>query len=207
VKKIELSDIKNILEYEKVRTDFRNKIIGMKKSRRLNVGNRITLTFENRYTVTFQIEEMMRIERIVDEEKIKSEIDSYNELIPGENELSATLFVEVDEKDQIKPVLDSLVGLNKNSVFLEVGEKRIPAVFEEGHATDDRISAVQYVKFKLSPVDVEAFGNPSIPVRIVANHANYNAIADLPEEMRKSLSRDLKPGIAVNVWSQFDVSK
>lgn len=207
MKKIELSDIKNILEYEKVRTDFRNKIIGMKKSRRLNVGNRITLTFENRYTVTFQIEEMMRIERIVDEEKIKSEIDSYNELIPGENELSATLFVEVDEKDQIKPVLDSLVGLNKNSVFLEVGEKRIPAVFEEGHATDDRISAVQYVKFKLSPVDVEAFGNPSIPVRIVANHANYNAIADLPEEMRKSLSRDLKPGIAVNVWSQFDVSK
>lgn len=207
MKKIELSDIKNILDYEKVRNDFRNKIIGMKKSRRLNVGNRITLTFENRYTVTFQIEEMMRIERIVDEEKINSEIDAFNELIPGENELSATLFVEVDEKDQIKPVLDSLVGLNKDSVFLEVGKKRIPAVFEEGHATDDRISAVQYVKFKLSPAEVKVFGNSSVPVRIVAKHANYNAMADLPEEMRKSLLHDFTMGTTENVWNQPDVSK
>ncbi len=201
MKKIEFSDLKNILDYEKVRNDFRNKIIGMKKSRRLNVGNRITLTFENRFTVTFQIEEMIRIERIVDDEKIKSEIDSYNELIPGENELSATLFVEVDEKDQIKPVLDSLVGLNKDCLFLEVGKRMIPAVFEEGHATDDRISAVQYVKFKLSPTDVKEFSNPLVPVRIVVDHANYNATANLPEEMRKSLLQDFTMGTTVNVWN------
>jgi len=201
MKKIELSDLKNILEYEKVRNDFRSKIIAMKKERRLKVGDRITLTFENRYTVAFQIEEMMRIERIVEEAKINSEIESYNELIPGENELSATLFVEVDEQDQIKPVLDSLVGFNKDSLFLQIGEKKILAVFEEGHATDDRISAVQYVKFKLSPADMEQFKKPSTAVRVIAMHANYNTMADLPEEMRKAIMVDFTQGNSVNVWN------
>ena len=201
MRKIELIDIKNILDYEKIRNDFRSKIIAMKKTRRLGIGERISLTFENRYTVTFQIEEMMRIERIVDEEKIKAEIDAYNELIPGENELSATLFVEVDEQDQIKPVLDSLVGFNKDSLFLQIGEKKIPAVFEEGHATDERISAVQYIKFKLSPEDVGAFSSPDAKIRIIADHANYKATTDLSGELRKSLSNDFTRGNSVNVWN------
>jgi len=201
MKKIELSDLKNILEYEKVRNVFRNRIILMKKERRLRLGDRITLTFENRYTVTFQIEEMMRIERIVEEEKINSEIEAYNELIPADNELSATLFVEVDEQDQIKPVLDSLVGLNNDSVFLQIGERKIPAVFEEGHATDDRISAVQYIKFKLSPEDAETFSRTSVTIRVIADHENYHAMADLPEEMRRSLYNDFAQGDRVNVWN------
>ncbi|HUI29195.1 MAG TPA: DUF3501 family protein [Candidatus Acidoferrales bacterium] len=201
MKKIELSDIKNILEYEKIRNNFRNKIIAMKKERRLKVGDRITLTFENRYTVTFQIEEMMRIERIVDEEKINSEIEAYNELIPADNELSATLFVEVDEKDLIKPVLDSLVGMNKNSVFLQVGAGEIPAIFEEGQFSDDRISAVQYVKFRLSQEDIKALTESSIMARVVIRHPNYNAAADFPDEMRKSLLKDFTQGDSVNVWN------
>ena len=200
MKKIEPRDLKNILEYEKVRKDFRSKIIELKKERRLEVGDRITLIFENRYTVAFQIEEMMRIERIVDDDKINSEIESYNELIPGENELSATLFVEVDEQDRVKPVLDSLVGFNKDSLFLQIENKKIPAVFEEGHATDDRISAVQYVKFKLSSADMDAFRKPSTTVRVIANHTNYKATSDFPEEMRKSLLEDFTGGNAVNVW-------
>ena len=201
MRKIELSDLKNILEYEKLRNDFRKKIIDLKRNRRLKVGDKITLTFENRQTVTFQIEEMMRIERIVDDEKIKSEIEAYNELIPGENELSATLFVEVVEQDQIKPVLDSLVGLNRDSLFLEIGDRKIPAVFEEGHATDDRISAVQYVKFKLSPADMDAFRKSSMNIRMIANHINYKATSDFPEEMRKSLLDDFTKGNAANVWN------
>lgn len=200
MKKIELSELKNILDYEKIRESFRGKIIAMKKDRRLKVGDKITLTFENRYTVTFQIEEMMRVERIVDEEKIKAEIETYNELIPSENELSATLFVEVDEQDQVKPVLDSLVGLNKSSVYLQIDGRKTPAVFEEGHATDDRISAVQYLRFKLSPDDVPALAKPSIPIRVIINHQNYRAEADLPEEMRKAIREDFEQGASANVW-------
>ncbi len=201
MKKIELSDIKNIAEYEKIRQNFRSKIISMKKDRRLKVGDKITLTFENRYTVTFQIEEMMRIERIVDDTKINEEIETYNELIPRENELSATLFVEVDEQSEIKPVLDSLVGLNKDSFYMQIEGRMIPAVFEEGHSTDDRISAVQYVRFKLLPDEVKAFAKPSVPIRIVVKHKNYKTEVDLPEAMRKALQNDFEQGTSANVWN------
>ena len=201
MKKIEIEEIKDIADYEKIRKGFRNKIIEMKNARRVKVGDMITLTFENRYTVTFQIEEMMRIERIVDDEKIKSEIETYNELIPKENELSATFFVEVDEQDKIKPVLDSLVGLNKDSVFLQIGEHKIPAVFEEGHATDDRISAVQYVRFRLSPEETKALINLLVPVRIIIKHKNYNAETAIPQVTQKALAEDMTHGTSANVWN------
>ncbi len=201
MKPIEFNELKNILDYEKVRQDFRNRIIEMKNARRLKVGELVTLTFENRYTVTFQIEEMMRVERMVDDEKIKSEVDTYNELIPGDNELSATLFVEVDEQSKIKPVLDSLVGMNKDSVFLKIGDKAIPAVFEEGHATDDRISAVQYVRFKFSPEETNALADSSKPVHMIIRHKNYNADVPVPQEMRNALHEDLTEGSLANVWN------
>ncbi|HEY9164806.1 MAG TPA: DUF3501 family protein [Candidatus Kryptonia bacterium] len=201
MKKIEFDEIKNIIEYEKLRLPFRRKIIAMKNKRRLKVGELITLTFENRSTVVFQIEEMMRVERIVDDRKIRDEIETYNELIPRENELSATLFVEVDEQDKIRPVLDSLVGLNTNSVFLRIGDKSIPAVFEEGYATDDRISAVQYVRFKFSAEDVAAFLTPRIPSEIVIEHKNYRARSVMAGEMREELIDDFNSGAMANVWT------
>lgn len=201
MKQIEFNELKNIIEYEKIRQDFRSKIIDMKNRRRLKVGELVTLTFENRYTVTFQIEEMMRVERIVDDEKIKAEVDTYNELIPGENELSATLFVEVDDQSRIKPVLDSLVGMNKESVYLRIGDKMVPAVFEEGHATDDRISAVQYIRFKLTPADTQAIADPSVPVHVIIKHKGYNADAPMSREMREALHSDMTEGSSVNVWN------
>ena len=200
MKQIEFGELWNIIDYEKIRNDFRKKIIRMKNSRRLKVGELVTLTFENRYTVTFQIEEMMRVERIVDDEKIKAEVETYNELIPGDNELSATLFVEVDEQTKIRPVLDSLVGMNKDSVYMKIGARMIPAVFEEGHATDERISAVQYVRFKFGPDDTKAFADPSVPIQIEIRHRNYNAAAAMPEEMRSALYFDLSQGNSANVW-------
>ncbi len=200
MKPIEFHELKNIIEYEKIRQEFRNKIIGMKNIRRLKVGDSVTMTFENRYTVAFQIQEMMRVERMVEDEKIKSEVETYNELIPGDNELSATLFVEVDEQSRIKPVLDSLVGMNKDSVFLKIGNKAIPAVFEEGHATDDRISAVQYVRFRFSPEETEAFADCAVPIYMSIKHKNYNADVPIPPEMRDALHKDLTEGSDANVW-------
>ncbi len=200
MKQIEFNELKNIIEYEKIRQDFRSKIIEMKNRRRLKVGELVTLTFENRYTVTFQIEEMMRVERIVDDEKIKAEVETYNELIPRENELSATLFVEVDDQSRIKPVLDSLVGMNKDSVYLRIGDRLVPAVFEEGHATDDRISAVQYIRFKLTPADTQAIADPSVPVHVIIRHKGYSADAPMSREMREALHVDMTEGSSVNVW-------
>ncbi len=201
MKPIEFNEVKNIIDYEKIRNDFRRRVIEMKNLRRLKVGDLVTLTFENRHTVTFQIEEMMRVERIVDDEKIKAEVETYNELIPRENELSATLFVEVDEQSKIKPVLDSLVGMNKDSVYLKIGGKMIPAIFEEGHATDDRISAVQYIRFKFSPEETKALADSSIPAAVVIRHKNYEAEASLNEKMRRALHSDITEGSSVNVWN------
>ena len=101
MKKIALDDTLNILEYEKVRDNYRRRIIAMKKKRRIQVGNLLSLFFENRDTVLSQIQEMIRTERIVDEGRIQEEIDIYNSLIPGENELGATMFIEITDSNHI----------------------------------------------------------------------------------------------------------
>lgn len=200
MKEIQFNEVKNIIDYEKIRNDFRRKVIEMKNQRRLTVGEIVTLTFENRSTVTFQIEEMMRIERIIDDERIKAEIETYNELIPRENELSATLFVEIEEQSKIKPVLDSFIGMNKDSVYLKIRERMIPAIFEEGHSTDDRISAVQYVRFRLTPEEAKDFADPSFDVKAVIRHKNYNAEVIMPIQMRRVLHEDMTSGSTANVW-------
>src|SRR3979409_1503984 len=114
---LQLSDIKNIYEYEKNREDFRRSVIEAKKDRRIPVGPTMSFVFENRTTVLFQIQEMVRIERIIEEEAVQHEIDTYNKLLPTDHELSATMLIEITDKEKIRPTLDSLVGLNKDSVF------------------------------------------------------------------------------------------
>lgn len=194
MKKVDLSEVKNIYEYEKIRNDFRQYIIDLKKKRRISVGDRISLVFENHDTVLFQIQEMMRAERMVDEEEIKFEVDTYNELIPEKNELSATLFIEVDDPQLLKPVLDSLIGLDRgNHVYLQIGEKhKIYAQFEEGHSKEDRISAVHFIKFKFKPEQIEDFKDFNNELRIVIAHPNYKAYAVINDEMRKELIKDFE---------------
>ncbi|CUS85494.1 Protein of unknown function (DUF3501) [Candidatus Kryptonium thompsonii] len=194
MKKIELSEVKNIYEYEKIREDFRRYIIDLKKKRRVEVGNRVSLVFENRDTVLFQIQEMMRAERMVDDNEIKFEVDTYNELIPERNELSATLFIEVDDPQLLRPVLDSFIGLDRgNHVYLEIGNKhKIYAEFEEGHSKDDRISAVHFIKFKFKPEQIEDFKNFENEVKIVIDHPNYKAFSIINPETRNELIKDLE---------------
>ena len=150
MKKIQLADIKNLHEYEMARPEFRRRVIELKQRRRVAVGPLVTLVFENRETVLFQIQEMLRAERIVEPSKVQDEIDVYNSLVPDAGELSATLFIEVTEESRVKPVLDSFIGLDEGqSLWLDIGGKRYLAVFEEGHGREDRISAVHYVRFRL----------------------------------------------------------
>ena len=95
MEKVALSEIRDIAQYERVREAERARIIERKRPRRVGLGENLTLLFENHDTVLFQVQEMMRTERIVDEAKIQDEIDTYNALIPGPGELSATLFIEI----------------------------------------------------------------------------------------------------------------
>ncbi len=192
MRKIEFSEVKNIYEYEKIRKEFREKIIRIKKDRRIQIGDNITLVFENRDTVLFQIQEMIRIERLVDPKLIQNEIDIYNELIPGKNQICATMLIEIQEKQFIKPVLDSLIGLNRNCVFLEFEGEKIEPIFDQGQLTDDRISAVQYLTFNFTEKQVAKFVNGKSQAKLIINHKNYKANATFSSVQHKVLIDDLK---------------
>jgi hypothetical protein len=189
--KITLSEIKNIYEYEKIRTEYRVKIIAEKKNRRMTIGDNITIIFENRNSVLFQIQEMIRTEKIITDAGMQHEIDTYNQILPADNELSATLLIDITDKEKIRPTLDSLIGLNKSSLFVKIGEKEIVASFDDSQGDDNRISAVQYVKWHLSDHNITSLGNPEIPVSIVVRHSNYNAAKILSINERNALHQDL----------------
>jgi hypothetical protein len=191
MKPIEFSDVKNIYEYEKVREDFRKEVIAAKKVRRIRLGDKMTLVLENRNSVLFQIQEMLRVERIVTDEAVQHEINTYNQLVPGDNEISGTLLIDITEKALIKPVLDSLVGLNKNMFFLRTDTNETPAIFDEGQAEDERISAVQYVKWKLTDGDIRSIKDMSKEVAIVCKHPNYSFVHILTPEQRQAVIDDL----------------
>ena len=193
MKPITISDIKNIADYEKIRASFRARIIEIKKHRRVSVGPNITFVFENRETVLSQIQEMMRAERIVHDDKIQHEIDVYNQLLPGPNELSATMFIEITQNDQIKSELDRLLGLTRNDyVSITVGNESIPAIFEVGHEEDSRVSAVQYVRFRFSESAKQHFLSRTEAVGIAITHPNYNVRIDIPEDVCESLVKDFE---------------
>lgn len=195
MKPITLDEIKNVYEYEKIRPQMRQEIIQEKRHRRVQVGPQMTFVFENRRTIIFQIQEMIRTERIITDEGMQQEIDIYNQLLPMERELSATLLIEITVKHDIKPILDSLVGLTKDCVFLTIGDTEIPATFDEGQAEDDRISAVQYVKWKLSDQDIERMRLGRSDVALVIRHPQYSHYTVLTAEQRDAIIKDISVSV------------
>ena len=189
MKKIALDDILGFAAYEKVRDEFRREIIEKKKLRRVAVGRNISLVFENRDTVIFQIQEMLRAERITDLDKIREEIAVYNELIPNPGELSATLFIEIEDQTHLRDELLKFLGIDEALNF-KVGEQRIPGRFEEGRSKEDKISAVQYVRFSFTAESRQAFIG-GVPAEIIIDHANYRASEVLSAAVQGSLAQDL----------------
>src|SRR5439155_15707639 len=129
-----------------IRDDFRNRIIELKAPRRVIVGDRVEIVFDNRLTLAFQIEEICRLENLTRDEAIEDEIRQANELMPTEDSLAATLFVPLPPDEDARVALRALVGLDEH-VLLHVGPHAIRAAFEPGRATEDKISAVQYLRF------------------------------------------------------------
>lgn len=196
MKKVELAEILNILEYEKVRDTARARNIEVTKHRRLSVGDRITFLFENHDTVWFQVQEMVRTERIVDEARIREEIAAYDGLIPAPGELSATLFIEIPEivgmdRADVRRLVDRFLGLERDAVHLELGARRVPARFEEGRSDEERMSAVHFVRFALDEDARGRLADPAQPARLSVTHPSHSARQDVPPEMRAELLADL----------------
>jgi hypothetical protein len=175
--------------YEEVREDLRRRIIELKKRRRIAIGKEVSLVFENRETVIFQIQEMLRAERITDLDKIREEIATYNDLIPGPGELSATLFLEIEDQEHLREQLLKFLGIDE-AVFLKIGGRTIRARFEEGRSREDKISAVQYVKFPMDEEAMTAFSRGE-EAALAINHPNYEVTAPIQRETQQSLIEDL----------------
>jgi hypothetical protein len=194
---IALSDIKNLHEYEKVREAYRARIIELKRDRRVSVGENLTFLFENRDTVLFQIQEMVRTERIVEEARVQEEIDAYRVLLPGPGELSATLFIEIPDlvrmsQEDVRRTVNRFQGLDRDGVFLAIGDRsRIPARFEGGHSKEEKMAAVHYLRFPVSAEARAALTDPGQAVRLVVDHPNYKAAGEVAPAVRAELLRDL----------------
>lgn len=191
MRKLEPGDLHLLPEYERLRDEFRRRTIELKKERRIQVGPLLSFVFENRDTVLFQVQEMLRAEHVEAPKLIQEELDVYNELLPGRDELSATLFIEVTEEGQLPSEMARLQGLEQ-SVFIEAAGERIPGVFEEGQAREQELSTVQYVRFHLTPQQVEAFRSGDGSAVLAVYHPNYRERSILPPATRKSLAKDLE---------------
>ena len=190
MRKVVLEDLAGPSRYGEMRDEFRRRIIALKRDRRVAVGDRVTLVFENFDTILFQTQEMLHAERITDLDRVREELEVYNELLPGENELSATMLIEITEQPDVAAELHRLIGIDEH-LSLRVGEVSIAACFEPGRSTDEKLSAVQYVRFPLGPATARTFAAGDVPVEIRIDHPNYEARATLSPGQRASLAGDL----------------
>ena len=191
--KLTLDDIADLRAYERERDEFRDRIIALKRVRRVPVGPIVTLVFENRETIRFQIQEMARAERLISDEQIRTELDVYNPLIPDEGTLTATLFIELTSKLSLMDWLPRLVGIER-AVQVRIGDETVPSTVDEAHAeqlTREAVTAsVHYVRFELTPEQVARFRDE--PVVVAVDHPEYGHETLLSDEARASLAQDLQ---------------
>jgi hypothetical protein len=189
-----LADVLDLRAYERVREEYRAKIIARKRLRRVALGPIMTLVFESVDTVRFQVQEMARVEKILSDEAIQVELDIYNRLLPQMGELSATLFIELTSDELLREWLPKLVGIER-ALGVALEGDFVPSVPEEAHAAalvrDTVTPAVHYVRFVFTFDQVEAFAGPA-EVALEARHPEYEARTVLPPGVRRELLGDLR---------------
>jgi hypothetical protein len=192
--KLALDDISDLRAYERERDEFRDHVIALKKKRRIGVGPIVTLVFENRDTIRFQIQEMARAERMLTDEAIQTELDIYNPLIPAAGQLSATMFLELRDKDELTMWLPKLVGIERAAeVRLADGTvvRCTPDPTHEAQLTRNEVTAsVHYVSFSFTEPDIEAFAAGAATLALA--HPDYQAETALSEETVTELLTDLR---------------
>jgi hypothetical protein len=190
MKRVERSELMDLGAYEQVRERFRARVIALKARRRVALGSNITVLFENHDTVLWQIQEMLRTERISAEPAIQHELETYNELIPASGELSATVFIEYPDTAERDRMLTALAGI-EDKFYLDVGGERCSVRNETGAPRTDRTTAVHYTKFVLTPPAVTALRANTTSVALGVKHPSYDANSPLSPETIAELREDL----------------
>ena len=190
MKKIALSDVLDIAEYERRRKEYRARLMKIKDERRIRVGPLITYLFETFDTMLYQVQEMTRAERIVEEKAILAEIETYNELIPDKNQLSATMLIEIDNPVTRLEFLTRTVDLPEHT-FLTINAQKVQPHFDPRQGTAEKLSSVQYVKFNLTDIQVEKFYDPASSILFGFDHLLYTHAYELNPQQKKILHEDL----------------
>jgi hypothetical protein len=193
MKKLTVDDIVDMRAYERERDVLRRTIIDLKRVRRIALGPIMTVVFENTVTMRWQVQEMARAERMLRDEQIAHEVETYNQLIPDENELSATLMIELTSEPALREWLPRLIGIEQHvAIVLPDGTRIFGAVSDEDESRltrDDTTAAVHFMKFRFTPADVEMFA--SGPVHIVVDHPEYDHDVLLDADQHAQLLSDL----------------
>jgi hypothetical protein len=194
VRKLTVDDIVDMRAYERERDGLRRRVIDLKRLRRVALGPIMTMVFENTVTMRWQVQEMARAERMLRDEQIAHEVETYNQLIPDANELSATLMIELTSEVALRDWLPRLVGIERHiAVVLPDGTSVPGMVSEEDESRltrDDITPAVHFLKFRFTPAEVEMFA--SGPVHIVVDHPEYDQDVLLAPEQHAQLLADLQ---------------
>jgi hypothetical protein len=178
-----------LAEYEQIREPFRRRIIALKQARRVALGPNMTVLFENHDTALYQIQEMLRTERISAEKAILHELETYNELVPGARELSATIFIEYPERALRERMLVALAGV-ETAFYLRVAGERLSVIGDTRGTDPSQTMAVQYVKFPLSDSAERALRSGDAELSLGVEHAAYRAEVVLSAETAQSLRDD-----------------
>lgn len=191
-RKLTLDDIADARAYERERDAFRTHVIELKRRRRVHLGTVVTMVFENRDTIRFQIQEMARVERILTDEGIQEELDVYNPLVPERGQLRATLFIELTSDEQMRLWLPKLVGIEQSLLFRLTDGSEVRCTVEAQHASqltrEHVTAAVHYVDFDFTPEQVAAFTDG---VQLVCDHPEYLEVVELSPTTVAELRADL----------------
>ncbi|MFZ1730175.1 MAG: DUF3501 family protein [Bacteroidota bacterium] len=186
-----VEDILSLQDYEQQRGEVRARMNDLRQLRRLELSDACVVIFENRETVQFQVQEMLRVEQNDHPERIALELSCFNLLIPAKNELSATLILRIPEYRDVDNTIKRLQGLTRGCIALRVGEDRIPARFDVEDESIFFTGDMFYIHFAFSDEQIAAISNPSVPVTLESCHDNCTAEVVLEGETRGSLLKDL----------------
>ena len=192
-KTITRQDIVSLHTYSQGREEYLPKMIAYKKDRRIQLAENISVLFENRNTVLFQIQELLHSEDLADPGEIDEYIEIYSGMLPLEDELSATLFIELDNQTKLSELLKKLKGI-EHHLSLVVGGETVQAVFEEEHDDREFTTSVHYLKFPLTQTAKNLLLNESadtLDVTLQLNHPSLTAQVSLSPNSIKSLQKDL----------------
>jgi hypothetical protein len=191
--KLTPNDLYSLEEYSRNRQEYRARVMAHKKNRRVDIGKHATLYFEDSMTMQYQIQEMLRIEKIFEQKGIQEELDVYNPLIPDGMNWKATFMLEYGEENERKAALAKLIGIER-TLWIQVDdlEKVIPISNEDlDRETEEKTSSVHFVRFELSSEMVVA-AKQGAQIKCGIDHSEYHYETIVPGNVRDSLVQDLQ---------------